>query len=242
MLHSFNCLYPHFYNMVSTDEFVVSAKGMLSGHEVIIDQNEETKYLGYTIMPSIAIDIDQDNFIFQDLFSSNITTDTIQVFYDGEWTFVNFSESVAKTDLSYPGNGNKVYVKVTKHDSLIKRTIFSTKELDFFILSKTPLDKFKFFINIQNRVSITGGTDESVVSIDSTTNAIVTDVNTYTLLHSDFINTLSVNDIIPRYSMLDEIFNVYADDGSTTIMTHKDFGHLTSKIKSDININVELAV
>lgn len=242
MLHSFNALYPHFYNMVASDNFVSVAKNMLDSHEAVIEQNEELKYLGHTIVPALIIDVDADNFEIQDLFGENITSILIQVFYGTEWHNVSFGDSIPKTDPSYVANGTKLYVKATKEDSLIKRTIFRTKELDYHILAQAPLTKFEFFINAQAGCYIIGDADETVVSVDVPTMTLVTDLGTYELQHTEYISTLSNGDTVAKFTVLDKIFDVSADDGSTVVSIKNGFHHLSTDIRSDINIKVELAV
>jgi len=227
--------------MISTDSFVDSAKNALLSQEEIISQNKILKYQGYTIMPAVIIDIDQDTFLIQDILGKEITSVIIQVFHGTSWHNAEYSSQIEKTDALYSHHGSKIYVKIPKDSPLIQRTIFRSSVLDFYIMSLPPIVKYEFFINAKVGCYITEE-EEVVVGIDLAQSKIETNWGERELLHSEYIATLSEGDTIPIYTTLDRIFAVHADDGDTIVSIMNGFHHLAKEVKSDINIKIELVI
>jgi len=237
MLHSFNVLYPHFYNAIASDEFVSTAKTMLDLQEQVIQLNEDIRYLGQTNMAVFIKDIDADNFELQDITGANVSSFAYQVFRNTEWHYVNYGESIPKSDATYAQAGRRIYAKIEKDDNLIGRTIFKTRELDYYILSQAPLTKFEYFINAVNGCTI-AEEEEELVSIDEAARTITTLNGDIKLINMSEVASLSPGDIIPAYTILDKILGVSADDGTTVVTVSQSFKHIASSIKADINLQI----
>lgn len=240
MLNPFNILYPHFYDMISDDDYITSAISILKSQESIIEQNNSLRYQKLVIQPVVLVDIDSDNFSIQSLDGNNVSSKINSIFYGASWHTASYNDSIPKTDELYEYKNQVLYAQMYLVEPFIRRVITDSVEGDAFLISQPPIVKFEYLLNMQNGCHKTGNTDETVSSVDADNLILVTDKKTYQVLHADYISTLNANDVIPRHTILDKILTLSSDNGDIKVLIKSQFEEIADKIRALFNIKIEV--
>lgn len=238
MLSPYNILYPHLSNMVSGDDYIISAKESLDYLETIITANYLLTKKKKVNIVAFIVDIDANYFKIEDISGKNISSSLIEVFIGTTWVAKDFGDSIPKTDSSY--TTGKIFVRMTSSGDNIGRNIFESKECDMYVLSLSSIKKFEYLLNGLTGVVISGDSNETVLSIDIPSLTIVTNVKTYVVKHTDIISTINVGDIIQRFTMLDKVMSAEAIDGYIKIKIKPGYEHFSELVKSDVNVITEI--
>lgn len=238
MLSPYNILYPHISDMVSEDDYIISAKENLDYLEAIITANYSLTKKKKVNIVAFIVDIDDNYFRIEDMSGKNISSLLIEVFIGTNWVSKDFGDSIPKTDSSY--TTGKIFVRMETSGDNIGRNIFESKECDMYILSLPSIKKFEYLLNGLTGVAISGSSNETVTSIDITSLTITTDSKTYIVKHADVISTINVGDTIQRFTMLDKVMSAEAIDGYIKVKIKPGHEHFSELVKSDVNIIIEI--
>ena len=225
-------------SMLTEDDYIKNAMTSLDYLENIIQANYSTTKNKKVNIIAFPVDDGADDFKFENIFGEDVTDLIVEVFIGTAWTPKNFSGNIAKTDSSY--FPPKAFVRLSTTGHNIGRVVFNSIEADSFVLSLSPVKKLEYLMNGQNGVSLSGSETETILSIDNSNNMLVTSLRSYSLKHSDYIDTLSTGDTIQPHTMLDKIMETSVIDGYVKVRIKSEFSHVASAAKSDINIITEI--
>ena len=96
MLSPYNILYPHLSNMVSGDDYIISAKESLDYLETIITANYLLTKKKKVNIVAFIVDIDANYFKIEDMSGRNISSSLIEVFIGTTWVAKDFGDSIQR--------------------------------------------------------------------------------------------------------------------------------------------------